>query len=48
VVDVDDTVECVRNVVKQGLVDEKRVVIRGGSAGQSSPINLASLNHKNS
>jgi len=33
VVDVDDTLECVRQIVKQGLVDEKRVVIRGGSAG---------------
>ena len=33
IVDVDDTVECVKQVVKQGLIDENRVVIRGGSAG---------------
>ena len=35
IVDVDDTVECVKQIVKQGLVDEKRVVIRGGSAGKT-------------
>ena len=35
VVDVEDSVECVKQIVKQGLVDEKRVVIRGGSSGIS-------------
>jgi hypothetical protein len=33
---VDDTVECVKQVVNQGLVDGKRVVIRGGSSGEFS------------
>jgi hypothetical protein len=47
VVDVDDTVACVKQIVKQGLVDEKRVVIRGGSAGESYLRDLiVALTHK--
>jgi poly(3-hydroxybutyrate) depolymerase len=34
IVDVKDIVACVNQMVKLDLVDEKRVVIRGGSAGK--------------
>lgn len=34
VVDVNDPQECVKYIVSEGLVDGKRVVIRGGSAGE--------------